>query len=328
MYDYGLSTLEQYGILVPEGTYRIRGAVICRTEQGVLILKEFHGSEKKLLAQQELLKKLERQGFFVDSYLENKEGSLISRDRDGIAFTLQHWKEGRECDTKSEEDLKKSVMHLAQMHQTMQLPYMELYQQRSLVDEYRRHNQELKKIYRYIQKKGTRNVFEREYLAQAGYFIKKGEEALECLLESSYDKLRDRAKEEGCVCHGEYHQHNVWFSDNQIFAVNFEKWNFDIQISDLYRFMRKILEKNNWDVPLAKTMLKVYHQTNPITREAWENLYIRFLYPEKYWKLADYYYSHKKVWISDKQVEKLRNVMNQREKWERFTQQCFAEYPF
>ena len=30
-------------------------------------------------------------------------------------------------------------------------------------------------------------------------------------------------------------------------VTNFEHWGFDVQISDLYRFMRKILEKYSWD---------------------------------------------------------------------------------
>ena len=46
LYDYGLSTLEQYG-LKAETTARTRGALLCHTEKGLLILKEFAGSEKK-----------------------------------------------------------------------------------------------------------------------------------------------------------------------------------------------------------------------------------------------------------------------------------------
>ena len=46
MYDYGLSTLTQYGIEVKSSS-RTRGALVCRTEQGILLLREFHGSEKK-----------------------------------------------------------------------------------------------------------------------------------------------------------------------------------------------------------------------------------------------------------------------------------------
>ena len=41
----------------------------------------------------------------------------------------------------------------------------------------------------------------------------------------------------------------------------------------------------------------------PITKDEWEYLRIRFIYPEKYWKLSNYYYTHNKAWISEKNTE-------------------------
>lgn len=108
MYDYGLSTLEQYSLTVLS-TARTRGALLCRCEEGLFILKEFKGTEKKLKKQQELLEGLSAAGCRVDRYLPNKEGNLVSRDRDNIPYTLQFWYEGRECDTRSEEDILRSV---------------------------------------------------------------------------------------------------------------------------------------------------------------------------------------------------------------------------
>ena len=47
LYDYGLGTLAQYE-LTADRSARTRGALLCYTTQGLLILREFHGSEKKL----------------------------------------------------------------------------------------------------------------------------------------------------------------------------------------------------------------------------------------------------------------------------------------
>ena len=93
MYDYGLSTLTQYGITAQSAS-RTRGALVCRTDQGLLILKQFHGSEKKLQFQQELLQKLAKEGCQVDTFLENQTGSLITKDKDNIPYTIQNWFEG------------------------------------------------------------------------------------------------------------------------------------------------------------------------------------------------------------------------------------------
>lgn len=327
MYDYGLSTLEQYG-LTAKSTNRIRGALLCHTEQGLLILKEFRGSEKKLKKQQELLLSMEQKGILVDRFLENQEGELISWDKDHIPFTLQRWYEGRECDTKSREDIQKSIRTLAGVHKEMHLPLVEDYMEKSLTDEYTRHNQEIRKIRKFIRKKGAVSPFEKDLLGSVEWFLEKGEKALSMLKESDYQILYQKAMEEGCVCHGEYNQHNVLMTRGKTAVTNFGHWGFDVQMGDLYRFMRKILEKYNWDLSLAREMLQNYHQEKNITPMEWENLKIRFTYPEKYWKLANYYYTHNKAWISEKNTEKQKSLIRHRETWEKFTEKCFQKYPF
>lgn len=327
MYDYGLSTLEQYDLTI-KNTSRTRGAILCRAEEGLMILREFHGTEKKLNKQQELLLTLEEKGHLVDSFVPNKEGNLISCDRDQIPFTLQHWHEGRECDTRSGEDIQKSVRTLAKIHNDMAMPAMEDYMESSLEEEYLRHNQQLRKIRKFIRKKGPTNLFEKKYLASVEWFLQKGEDAAAMLADSGYDKLREESMEQGRVCHGEYNQHNVLMTAEGTAVVNFGHWGFDIQMADLYRFMRKILEKYNWDIYLAKELLRAYHNERPLSREEWQNLKIRFTYPEKYWKIANYYYSHNKAWISEKNVEKLNALIQNAQIWEHFTQECFSHYPF
>ena len=329
LYDYGLGTLAQYE-LTADRSARTRGALLCYTSQGLLILREFHGSEKKLKKQQELLLHLRECGMNIDYFLQNSQESLVSRDKDQLTFTLQHWYEGRECDTKSRDDIIKSVRTLARLHILMKMEPVEEYRERSLRDEYLRHNQELRKIRKFIRKKGASCVFEKDYLASVEWFLQRAQYAAELLDETEYDSLREQAWKEGQVCHGEYNQHNVLMlkGDNEAVAVtNFSRWNFDIQMADLYRFMRKILEKHNWNLNLAQEMLREYHRIRPISKAEWQNLRVRFTYPEKYWKLANYYYSHKKVWISEKNVEKLQNLIRQRENWKDFAQKCFKDYP-
>ena len=148
------------------------------------------------------------------------------------------------------------------------------------------------------------------------------------LVKSDYEKLRDKAGEEGLLCHGEYNQHNVLLCKNQAAVTNFDHFSFDMQISDLYCFMRKILEKYNWDVFLARRMLEQYDKIRPISSGEWENLQIRFTYPEKYWKLANYYFSHNKAWISGKNTEKLEKVIAQKKIWGDFPENCFGKSPF
>lgn len=325
MYDYGLSILEQYALTAKTAS-RIRGALLCHTEKGPVIIREFRGSEKKLVKQQELLCTVEQKGYQVDSYLLNEEGGLVSRDRDNIPYTVQRWYEGRECDTRSREDILKGVRTLANIHKEMKLPVVEYYKEPDLRDEYRRHNQEMKKIRKFIRRKSPSCAFEKEFLFSVEEFLEKGEEALEMLSGSGYEKLRSQAWEKGTICHGEYNQHNVLILGRETAVVNFSHWGFDIQMADLYRFMRKILEKYNWDSGLAEEMLECYGKEQPISPEEWRYLQIRFTYPDKYWKIANYYYSHNKAWISEKNTEKLKDIIRQKERWDRFGRECFGRF--
>ena len=175
----------------------------------------------------------------------------------------------------------------------------------------------------FIRKRGASSPFEKIYLATVEDFLRDGEEAYAALRESGYQELRQKAETEGEVCHGEYNQHNVLILKSGTAVTNFEHWGFDTQMADLYRFMRKILEKYNWDVRFGKEMLKAYHEIKPVSKEEWTNLKIRFSYPEKYWKLANYYYTHRKTWISVKNTEKLQNLIRQREAWKRYCASFF-----
>lgn len=103
-------------------------------------------------------------------------------------------------------------------------------------------------------------------------------------------------------------------------VTNFDKWGFDVQMADLYQFMRKILEKQDWDISLGKSMIQAYEEIRPISKMEKENLKIRFAYPEKYWKLANYYYTHNKAWISKKNLEKLNRLADQEERWRNFVE--------
>ena len=82
----------------------------------------------------------------------------------------------------------------------------------------------------------------KNYLASVEQFLERAQYAVKLLDETDYDDLRERAWREGQVCHGEYNQHNVLMlkGDHLGTAVtNFGHWSFDIQVADLYRFMRK-----------------------------------------------------------------------------------------
>ena len=323
MYDRGLYVLEQYG-LSAKTSCRGRGVLLYETEEGWVSVREYGGTERKLEQQYELMNQIREGGFpYLDSLRKNLEGRLISCDREENTYVLRTWCTGRECDTRSIGDIERAVRRLALLHRIMHREVTEEYVRESLIHECTRHNAEIRKIRKFIQKKQKKNAFEIRLLSCVEPFLRQGENVVKELEQSGYGALRKKSLESGSVCHGDYNQHNVLFNGSQMAVTNFEHWNYDIQVADLYHFMRKILEKHNWDLSMGKGMLDTYQEIIPLSPDELENLRLRLAYPWKFWKLCNYYSSTNKVWISGKNMEKLEQLERQRKEWGRFLEKAF-----
>lgn len=319
MYDRGLGVLTQYGLTAKSVT-RGRNALICDTEQGLKIIREFPGSPRKLERQQKLQHHCREEGFLlVDQVLTNQEGQVISKDEEGNPYVVRDWFSGRECDTRSEDDIRRSVFAMARLHTVMQMDREEKEGTENLPDEMRRHNRELRKIMKFLQKKKRKNEFETRLAESISIFLLQGEKAEEELEKSDYHQII--MKNKNAVCHGECNQHNILYTREGIAFTNFEHWNYGIQTSDLCQFMRKILEKHDWDRELGEMMLRTYESVKPLSDGEIQILKLQLSYPWKFWKLANYYTNNSKVWISQKNTEKLNQTIALFEPW-----QCFLEH--
>ena len=315
MNDRALKVLEQYDLEVIS-TRRGRGSYILETAQGLRILSDYTGSENKALFQNRVLEQIREGGYEqVDLLLPNKEGALISRDWEENKYVVKMWYTGRECDTSNENEIMAAVSNLAKLHRLMNLDeipeYAKSFTTLHPLKELQAQNTEIKKVRRFIWKKNTKCDFERMFLDHFSGYFEQALEAEQQLLPLS-DKLQG-LREEHCasVCHGDYDHHHVLMSGYDIATTNFERCRFDFQISDLYRFMRKILEKQEWNQRLGMRMLEHYTLIRPISYTEKKLLYIKLLYPKKFRKLANYYYGSNKAWISRRFFDKLVKLNQQ-----------------
>jgi spore coat protein, CotS family len=312
--DRGLSVLEQYNLKV-KNTYRGRGSLICETDQGLKLIKEYNNSKLKLAFQNKVLKQIRQLGYeWVDLILENTNGEIISKDKDDIPYIVKDWYNGLECDTKSERDILKAVETMAKIHKMMKIaPKADEVNviHSDIKLEFEKHNRELKKVQNFIRDKHKKNEFEISFMLEFNIFFAQGQEVSEQLNHSSYQVLKEAAMQQGQICHGAYNHHNVLFIKEGVAVTNFERLEYDIHIGDLYNFMRKIMEKNNWNESLGKNILESYNKVRPISTDELMNLYYRLSYPEKFWKMANHYYNSNKAWIPGKNVEKIKKLVKQ-----------------
>ena len=126
------------------------------------------------------------------------------------------------------------------------------------------------------------------------------------------------------LCHGDYNQHNVIHSQGEWILLNLEQMSYDIMVLDLANFIRKILEKYNWNTGLGIDMITAYDGIRKLHPEEFEQLYVRLSYPQKYWKIANHYSSSRKSWISGRDIEKLEKIIEQEPQRKQFLKMLFC----
>lgn len=318
-YDKGLSVLEQYG-LTSEKTYRGRSALLCQTQQGLKLIRFYDGSASRLEKIYELQSHLKDTGHKnIDQFLRNNDGNLISTDKDGFSYIVKDWWDYKECDARSVPDVLKAVKCLAQVHKDMYLLPANEEKEEILVadlrENYVRHNQELKKIRDYIRHRKKKNHFEYTCLEHIPRYLQYGQDALSRLESSSYESLRMEAIHRGSICHHACTQHNFLTSRTETVLVNYEQCCYDNHMADLAQFMRKILEKHGWNKQLAQKLVEGYDAVHPLSKEEHEQLVIRLSYPEKFWKIINFYYNRDKAFFSEYIVDKLEHQLEHEKNW-------------
>ncbi len=100
--------------------------------------------------------------------------------------------------------------------------------------------------------------------------------------------------------------------------IEYNRMHLGVQAEDLYRLMRKVMEKHGWDGDLGITMLDSYERVRPMDKQERKCLYYMFLFPEKYWKQLNFYYNTNKAWIPAKSTDKLKSLKSQESARSRF----------
>ena len=317
MNDRALRVLEQYDLEVVS-MRRGRGAYILETTQGLRIFCDYESSERRAQFQNCVMGRMRSGGYRnVDVILPNKEGNLVSSDWDGQKYVVKEWYQGRECDPSSEADIFAAVRNLAKIHRVMHAKgedeFAGSFTAPAPLDEIRAKNAELRKVRSFIRRRKDKCVFERLFQNSFPMYFEQAMEVQDRLEENGCDRLVQSSKESGAVCHGDYDQHHVLLAGQETATTGFEHCRYGLQINDLYRFVRKVLEKHEWNPRLGMRMLDQYAGIRPISGEERRLFYLKMLYPEKFRKLANYYLESNKAWISRRFLDKLEQQNRQQE---------------
>lgn len=316
MNEKSLTVLEKYDLEI-KSTYRLKGNYGCETKSGKYILQEYNNSNEKMKTMKILYCYLEENGFRTDSVIENKEGQFVSVSDDGYTYILKKWFDAQECSINDESHVCMGARNLARFHKYCENTG-ELWEEHkgfhpglNMIQAFERHNKEIIHIRNYIKRRRNKNYFEMALQKIIEPYHIQAVEALEKLKNSSYQKSYEQAVANMTLNHGSYNYHNLILDGNNVIMVNMMKINYAPQLQDLYGFLRKVMEKNQWNPELGNKVLKAYENEKKITEEEKDILKAMFCYPEKFWKIINYYYNSNKSWYSEKNEDKLNQFRKQ-----------------
>jgi len=292
-----------------------------------MLLQEYRGTMKRLEFETQVLGQVRDSGLLlVDDYIRTTQGELISLSEDGTRHTLKHWYTGRECNIKDHKEITQAIEKIAILHQILKrIKKQEEWNLGSIVvgtarQEMERRSQELRRARNYMKNKRKKTDFERCALSNFSMFYEQARKAGEGMA-----RLEEENEEAPLfLCHGDLDQHHVLFVQDpgemgpRGAIIEYHKMHLGDQMTDLYHFMRKAMEKHEWNQSLGREMLSAYENVMPLSGRDRESLYYLFLYPEKYWKQINFYMNANKAWIPDKNMEKLRSLEGQTEQRNRF----------
>lgn len=329
MNDRAVSLFEQYELTITK-TKKGRGAIIAETDKGMKVLTEYRGYREKTILLELLMNHIKEKGFpYIDCFVRNKEDEIISTDYDGKTYIVKDYLNGTECNVHDLAQCKWVTKELARLHECMSgfpLDNTVTVTKDSIRNEFVKHNTELKRVRSFIRKSSVKSDFELLFLKEYDCFYKQAEEAMAYLSESVCAFLCEKIATKATYCHGDCSHHNLLIDDNHVNIINFEKSKLDTQIRDLSLFLRKILEKNDWDSSFGIHIIDAYHNCLPLSKEEFAYLYARLLYPEKFTKIAGSYLNQRKSLPAKRQQEKLVALLNKEEKRTEFLEMYLNKY--
>ena len=318
MNERALTVFEQYELDITE-TFKIRGNYGCNTPDGKYILQEYDNSNDKMVSMKSLYNHLESSGIKTDYVIPNKEDRYVSESEDGYTYILKKWFESQECNINEEKHILMGAANLGRFHTLCQNSqrFMEetkgFHPGKNMLVIYEKHNKEIINIRNYIKKRKNKNYFELALKEMLVEYYSQADEALKALRQTGYEKIYNNALENKNLNHGSYNHHNIVLLNGKIAMINMSKINYAPAIQDVYDYLRKVMEKNNWNIDLGRKVLAEYESEKIITQEEHNILKIMFSYPEKFWKIINYYFNSNKAWYSEKNEEKLKHFQNQEE---------------
>lgn len=304
---YITDELERQGIAADSFVMTESGTLLAQDDDGknFYMKKWVDGHECSVLNQEEIIKGVRllanvHNAFAKIPAADGISGNIPSGTQADISGNMSS---GTQADISAEirPDRQAAIPSGTQACMPAVMPHM-----KPISEVFAKRIKELNSAKNYLKSKNKKNLFEEAVYSGIDRYMHKARTAQQlykdqCIQEDIHDG----------ICHGSYNYHNIIICGNNSMVVNYSKACMGKQVNDLYDYLRKMMEKNDWSVSLGIKICDEYDKIRKMTEQEKKLLAVLILFPEKYWKIVNHYYNSNKAWFPDKDMEKLRKVIKQ-----------------
>lgn len=313
----------QFGFKIYE-MIPMKGIYLIKTDKGNKCLKKINYGTQKLMYIYKAKEHIISNGFDkIDKNYLTPEGAPYAFVNDDI-YVVTEWIEGRECDFKKEEDLKRAAETLARFHLCARgFTPDEDTKVRSdigkLTNTLDKRLATLNKMRDTARKNKRKTEFDMLYLTNVDFYLKLSKDAMKSLDLESYKKVCSDALSDKVLCHHDFTYHNILFEDNgDSYVIDFDYCKWEMQIYDVATLLIKSLKRLNWDMNSAKLVLESYGNIKPISVHELNILKTLLIFPQRFWRLANRYYYKEAGWSEASFVKKMKEIIDEREEYMNF----------
>jgi len=234
---------------------------------------------------------------------------------DEAIYTMVDLVEGRECEFDDDRDVIKATETLALMHKAARGfhpsgPYISSGLGK-LPALFKKHLEEIRKLRKKAEKE--RKTFDYLFMEHFDDFYDSGLRSLDILLDSKYNKLVERTRKEGMICHHDYSYQNIIIKGDTTSVINFDYCSVELKIYDLVNVIRRKMRKCSWDIEKARMILDVYRRIEPLDQDEMKVMKSMLLFPQKFWRVINRYYNSRRCWAQRNFTVMLEEVIQEKE---------------
>lgn len=294
------------------------------TKTGDICLKKFkHGLykvENKNILITELLKNSFKN---TPRFIKTKNNNLFIFYKKRFFYATE-WIQGNKCNLLALDEAKNCAKLLAQFHVATKFidktniklkanlkNWPQLYKDKSY---------DLFKFKDVILNKRIKDDFDKTYLRNIDKFYEKGLVTLKILNDSDYYRLSKKAKVERTICYNSFYYENIIKKDNMYYIINLDNILIDMQINDLCKFIKRLMNtiEYNWDFQKAKEIIYGYNSIKKLRKGELYVMLAFIIFPYEFWKIGKNKYYKYKNWNEQKYSYKLNEILKKAKVKENF----------